>query len=161
MKITPILMFAIIATTLAVMQTTSMLNLATPAQGQAIAPAPQIPNGAVTTPKIANGAVTTPKIADHAVTANKIAGVSKLIFGICTANFGPINPHADGSADCPVQGASIGDNVIATPNGGLFDTISFYHADVVDGKVRILVRSNFDGTLPATSTTWAVIVFHK
>ena len=147
-------MIAIIATTLSVMQTTSMLNLATPAQAQ-------IPNGAVTTPKIANGAVTTPKIADHAVTASKIAGVSKLIFGICTANFEPINPHADGLGYCPVQGASIGDNVIATPNGGLFDTMSFYHADVVDGKVRILVHSNFDGTLPATSTTWAVIVFHK
>ena len=50
---------------------------------------------------------------------------SKLIFATCNINFGSVNPHADGLADCSVPGTAAGDNVVATPNNGLFDAMSF------------------------------------
>jgi hypothetical protein len=115
----------------------------------------------IDTNQISNGAITTPKLADHSVTASKISGVTKLIFATCNINFGSVNPHADGLADCSVPGTATGDNVVATPNNGLFDAMSFYAGITLDGKVRFLVRNNADVTLPGTPTTWSVIVFHK
>jgi hypothetical protein len=132
-----------------------------PEQVQALISTNQISDGAITTPKLANGAVTTPKLADQSITASKISGVTRLIFATCDINFGSINPHADGLADCPVPGTVAGDNAVATPNNGLFDAMSFYAAITLDGKVRFLVRNNVDVTLPPTPTTWSVIIFHK
>ena len=97
----------------------------------------------------------------QSVTASKISGTTKLIFATCNINFGSVNPHADGLADCSVPGTATGDNVVATPNNGLFDAMSFYAGITLDGKVRFLVRNNADVTLPPTPTTWSVVVFHK
>jgi hypothetical protein len=132
-----------------------------PEQVRALISTNQISDGAITTPKIADSSVTTPKLTDHSVTAAKLAGVSKIIFATCDINFGPITPHADGLADCSVPGTATGDNVVASPNNGLFDTMSFYAGITLDGKVRFLVRNNADVSLPATPTSWSVIVFHK
>ena len=129
-------------------------------KAQALITTNQIGDGAITTKKMADGAVTTPKLADQSITASKITGVTKLIFATCSINFGPINPHADGLTDCSVPGTASGDNVVATPNG-LFDVLSFYTAVTLDGKVRLLVHNNADIVIPASSTTWSVIVFHK
>lgn len=93
--------------------------------------------------------------------AARIAGLVKLIFANCNIDFGSINPHADGLADCSVPGTQTGDNVVATPNNGLFDALSFYAAISLDGKVRFLVHNTIDVTLPPTPTTWSLIVFHK
>lgn len=137
---------------------------AVPEEVQALIPTTttnQISDGAITTTKLANSAVTTPKLADHSVISTKMAGVTKLIFASCDINFGSINPHADGLADCAVPGIVAGDNVVATPNNGLFDAMSFYAAITLDGKVRFLVRNNVDVKLLPISTTWSVIVFHK
>jgi hypothetical protein len=97
---------------------------------------PQRVQALIGTNQISDGAITTAKIADHSVTASKISGVTKLVFATCNINFGSVNPHADGLADCPVPGTAAGDNVVATPNNGLFDAMSFYAGITLDGKVR-------------------------
>lgn len=96
------------------------------------------------------------KIADQSITANKIVGVGRFIFANCSMNFGSVNPRADALADCSVQGILAGDNVVATPNDGMWDAVTS-----LDGKVRILVHNNSDNILQGTPTTWSVIVFHK
>jgi hypothetical protein len=121
----------------------------------------QITDKAITTPMMADAAVTTLKLADQSVTSAKIAGVSKIIFADCNINFGPINPNGRGVADCSVRGTTAGDNVVATPNNGLIDAMSFFSATTLDGKVRFLIHNNVGVALPATPTRWSVIVFHK
>lgn len=115
---------------------------------------------AIPTNKIANGNVTMPKIASQSVTS-KIQGLTRLIFAGCNLNFGMVNPHADGLADCSVPGTVAGDNVVASPNNGMWDAFSFYAVISLDGKVRILVHNNSDNILQGLPTTWSVIVFHK
>jgi hypothetical protein len=114
----------------------------------------------INTNQISDGAITTPKIADHSVTASKISGVTKLIFATCQINFGSVNPHADGLADCSVPGTATGDNVVATPNG-MNDAYAFFEAISLDGKVRFLVHNNSDTITPPELTPWSLIVFHK
>jgi hypothetical protein len=84
-----------------------------------------------------------------------------LIFATCNINFESVNPHVDGLGDCSVPSAVTGDNVVVTPNDGLFDAMFFYDANTLDGKIRILIHNTADITLPSISTTWSVIVFHK
>ena len=139
----------------------SLIASVVPEKALALITTNQIGDGAVTTNKLAKGAVTTPKLADQSITASKISGVTRLIFATCNINFGPVNPHADGLTDCNVPGTVAGDNVVATPNNGLFDVMSFYAAITLDGKVRFLVHNNADIIVPTSSTTWSVIVFHK
>ena len=71
-------------------------------------------------------------------------------------NFGSVNPREDALADCSVQGTLAGDNVVATPNDGMWDAVTS-----LDDKVIILVHNNSDNILQGTPTTWSVIVFHK
>jgi len=124
-------------------------------------PLPVVAQKAIPTNKIANGNVTMPKIASQSVTTSKIQGLTRLIFAGCNLNFGTVNPHADGLAVCSVPGTVFGDNVVATPNNGMWDAFAFYNVDSLDGKVRILVHNNSDNILQGVPTTWSVIVFHK
>ena len=124
-------------------------------------PLPVVAQKAIPTNKIANGNVAMPKIASQSVTTSKIQGLTRLIFAGCNLNFGTVNPHADGLADCSVPGTVAGDNVVASPNNGMWDAFSFYNVDSLDGKVRILVHNNSDNILQGLPTTWSVIVFHK
>jgi hypothetical protein len=124
-------------------------------------PLPVVAQKAIPTNKIANGNVTMPKIASQSVTTSKIQGLTRLIFAGCNLNFGTVNPHADGLADCSVPGTVAGDNVVASPNNGMWDAFSFYDVSSLDGKVRILVHNNSDNILQGLPTTWSVIVFHK
>jgi len=116
---------------------------------------------AIPTNRIANGAVTAPKTTNLSPAVGKIEGVTRLIFASCNMNFGSVNPHADGLADCSVPGTRSGDNVVATPNNGMWDAFSFYAVISLDGKVRILVHNNSDNILQGLPTTWSIIVFHK
>jgi len=124
-------------------------------------PLPVVAQKAIPTNKIANGNVTMPKIASQSVTTSKIQGLTRIIFAGCNLNFGTVNPHADGLADCSVPGTVAGDNVVASPNNGMWDAFSFYAVISLDGKVRILVHNNSDNILQGLPTTWSVIVFHK
>ena len=124
-------------------------------------PLPVIAQKAIPTNKIANGNVTMTKITSQSVTTSKIQGLTRLIFAGCNLNFGTVNPHADGLADCSVPGTVVGDNVVASPNNGMWDAFSFYAVISLDGKVRILVHNNSDNILQGLPTTWSVIVFHK
>ena len=124
-------------------------------------PLPVIAQKAIPTNKIANGNVTMPKIASQSVTTSKIQGLTRLIFAGCNLNFGTVNPHADGLSDCSVPGTVAGDNIVASPNNGMWDAFAFYAVISLDGKVRILVHNNSDNILQGLPTTWSVIVFHK
>jgi hypothetical protein len=127
----------------------------------AINPLPVVAQKAIPTNKIANGNVTMPKIASQSVTTSKIQGLTRLIFAGCNLNFGTVNPHADGLSDCSVPGTVAGDNIVASPNNGMWDAFAFYAVISLDGKVRILVHNNSDNILQGLPTTWSVIVFHK
>ena len=127
----------------------------------AINPLPAEGQVATPTNKVANGTVTMSKIANQSVTTTTIQGLTRLIFAGCNLNFGSVNPHADGLADCSVPGTVAGDNVVASPNNGMWDDLSFYAVISLNGKVRILVHNNSDNILQGVPTTWSVIVFHK
>ena len=127
----------------------------------AINPLPVVAQKAIPTNKIANGTVTVPKIASQSAATSKIQGLTRLIFAGCNLNFGTVNPHADGLSDCSVPGTVAGDNIVASPNNGMWDAFAFYAVISLDGKVRILVHNNSDNILQGLPTTWSVIVFHK
>ena len=124
-------------------------------------PLPVVAQKAIPTNKIANGNVTMPKITSQSAATSKIQGLTRLIFAGCNLNFGTVNPRADGLADCSVPGTVAGDNVVASPNNGMWDAFSFYAIISLDGKVRVLVHNNSDNILQGLPTTWSVIVFHK
>jgi hypothetical protein len=127
----------------------------------AINPLPVEAQMATPTNKVANGTGTMPQIANQPVTTTKIEGLTRLIFAGCNLNFGSVNPHADGLADCSVPGTVAGDNVVASPNNGMWDAFSVYAVISLNGKVRVLVHNNSDNILQGLPTTWSVIVFHK
>ena len=144
--------------------TTFVIGIVASAAGIVVVAINPLPvEGQVATPtnKVANGTVTMPKIANQSVTTTKIQGLTRLIFAGCNLNFGSVNPHADGLADCSVPGTVAGDNVVASPNNGMWDAFSFYAVISLNGKVRILVHNNSDNILQGVPTTWSVIVFHK
>lgn len=119
-----------------------------------------IKNGQVKAADIATNAVGASEIAANSVGASELAGVTKLIFSECAVTDNvSTNPGDFLTFDCTVTGSIVGDDVIATKNGGvscfgLLDAVVY-----TQDHIAVFVNNDCTSSFALGSAKISIIVY--